>query len=304
MSITTFNHLVELLVRRGQRRRLAVVNGIDDHTQRAVEMALDEGIVNIIFVGGKKIISRNQAMAHYHSHIEYVPADNPDDAARRAVALCREGKADMLMKGRINTDNLLRAVLNKETGMLPKGNVLTQITMTEVPGFDRLLIFTDSAVIPFPTQEQRVAQVRYVVNAWHFMGVEEPRIALIHCSEKVDERHFPYTAGYKDIIAMAQRGDFGKCIVDGPLDIGTAVSPQALATKGRQRPPQNTLDIHPRPYGQRPTGCHDPRRPALPWRQRREQVPQHRPRSPVAAPPPISPAPYKVSIGRRAFHGL
>lgn len=242
MSITTFNHLVKLLVRRGQRRRLAVVNGIDDHTQRAVEMALDEGIVNIIFVGGKEIISRNQAMAHYHSHIEYVPADNPDDAARRAVALCREGKADMLMKGRINTDNLLRAVLNKETGMLPKGNVLTQITMTEVPGFDRLLIFTDSAVIPFPTQEQRVAQVRYVVNAWHFMGVEEPRIALIHCSEKVDERHFPYTAGYKDIIAMAQRGDFGKCIVDGPLDIGTAVSPQALATKGLSSPLEGRAD--------------------------------------------------------------
>ena len=238
----TFENLIELLARRGTRKRLAVVNGIDEHTQRAVEMALDEGLVDVTFVGGHDIICRNQAMEHYHSHISYVDADNPDDAARRAVEIIRQGKADMLMKGRINTDNLLRAVLNKEDGMLPKGNVLTQLTLAQVPDFDRMFMFTDAAVIPFPTQEQRIAQVRYVVNAWHVMGEETPRVALVHCSEKVDARHFPYTEGYKDIIDMAKRGEFGKCIVDGPLDISCALSEKALKTKGLSSPLEGRAD--------------------------------------------------------------
>lgn len=242
MPITTFENLIELLARRGQRRRVAVVNGVDEHTQRAVEMALDEGIVDVIFVGGRDIICRNQAMQHYHSHITYVDAAGADEAADRAVEIIRQGGADMLMKGRINTDNLLRAVLNKDHGMLPKGNVLTQITLAEIPGYDHMILFTDAAVIPFPTQEQRIAQVRYVVNAWHTIGVEEPRVSLIHCSEKADERHFPYTAGYKDIIAMAEKGDFGKCIVDGPLDIATSLSPKALEVKGLKSPLEGRAD--------------------------------------------------------------
>lgn len=242
MSITTFEHLIELLVGRGKRKRLAVVNGIDNHTLRAVEMALDEGFVDVIFVGGCDTISRNQVMQHYHNHISYVDAKTPDEAARKAVEIVRQGKADMLMKGRINTDNLLRAVLNKEDGMLPKGNVLTQITLAQIPDYNHMILFTDAAVIPFPTQQQRIAQVRYVVNAWHVMGVEEPRIALIHCSEKVDERHFPYTAGYKDIIGMAKHGEFGKCIVDGPLDISTSLSPTALKVKGLSSPLEGKAD--------------------------------------------------------------
>lgn len=230
--IKTFEDLIKLLTKRGARKRLAVVNGIDTHTQRAVEMALDEGFVDIIFVGGKEIISRNQAMAHYHNHIEYVDADNHIDAAHKAVELVRDGKADMLMKGRINTDDLLRAVLDKEKGMLAPGSVLTQLTLAQIPGYDHMIMFTDAAVIPFPTQEQRMEQVKYLVKAWHIMGVDKPRVSLIHCSEKTDARHFPYTEGYKTIIQAAREDVFGPCIVDGPLDLITSLSPEGLAAKG------------------------------------------------------------------------
>lgn len=232
MAIKNFEDLIALLVKRGSRKRLAVVNATDTHTQRAVEMALDEGLVDVTFVGGCDSVSRNQAMQHYHNHVEYIDATDPIDAAHKAVGLVRQGKADMLMKGRLNTDDLLRAVLDKQTGMLAKGSVLTQITLTEIPGYDHMIMFTDAAVIPFPTQEQREAQIRYVVNAWHIIGVKEPRVSLIHCSEKTDGRHFPYTEGYKDIIEKSKQGFFGPCIIDGPLDLTTSLSPEALATKG------------------------------------------------------------------------
>lgn len=240
--IRTFDDLIRSLAKRGTRKRLAVVNGIDTHTQRAVEMALDEGLVDVIFVGGQEVIGRNQAMEHYHNHVAYMSADSRADAAHKAVGLVRDGKADMLMKGRINTDDLLRAVLDKKDGMLAPGSVLTQITLAEIPDYDHMIMFTDAAVIPFPTQEQRMEQVKYVVKAWHIMGVDKPKVSLIHCSEKTDGRHFPYTEGYKDIINAAREDIFGPCVIDGPLDLTTSLSPEALAAKGLTSPLEGHAD--------------------------------------------------------------
>ena len=140
------------------------------------------------------------------------------------------------MKGLINTDNLLHAVLNKETGILPKGRVLTHVTATEIPTYPKLIFFTDPAVIPYPTQEQRMEQVRYVADLCHSFGIEEPRLSLIHCTEKPNEKFFPFTIGYKDIIDEAKKGTFGKCIVDGPLDVKTSCDLEAMQTKGIESP--------------------------------------------------------------------
>ena len=144
--------------------------------------------------------------------------DDKDECARRAVSMVRNGEADILMKGLINTDNVLRAILHKETGILRPGHVLTHIAMAEIPKYEKLLFFTDAAVIPVPTKEQRRQQVHYVNYVCHALGIEEPRISLIHCAEKVSEKTFPYTVDYLDIIALAQSGYFGRCIIDGPLE--------------------------------------------------------------------------------------
>ena len=152
------------------------------------------------------------------------------------MKMVREGRADILMKGLINTDNLLHVVLDKETGILPRGNVLTHITASQLPEYDKMLFFTDSAVIPYPTQEQRIQQIRYMVYVCHALGIEEPKISLIHCTEKVNEKYFPFTLGYKEIIKMAENGDFGRCIIDGPLDLKTSVSPESMRIKGINSP--------------------------------------------------------------------
>ena len=150
---------------------------------------------------------------------------------RKAVELVRQGKADALMKGFVNTDVLLRAILNKEKGILPKGSVLTHITAAKIPSYPKLLFFTDPAVLPFPTHEQRMEQIKYVSNFCHAFNIEQPKISLIHCSEKPDGKHFPYTEGYLELKKMAAEGAFGNCIVDGPLDLKTSCSAEALADK-------------------------------------------------------------------------
>lgn len=234
--MNSFDQLVKHLKNNCMRKTVAVVWAADASTQHAVTMALADGFVEVVFVGCVQQLTQVEDLRPYQENITYVDAESPDEAAAKAVALVRDGKVDVLMKGLINTDNLLRAVLNKETGILPSGNVLTHVTVADIPAYERLLLFSDPAVIPYPTHEQRIKQVEYISGMCHKLGTAEPRIALIHCSEKVNEKHFPHTAGYKEIATMAQAGAFGKCIVDGPLDVKTSCCRESMATKGITSP--------------------------------------------------------------------
>lgn len=238
--IRNFEELVSHLSQRTERRRVAVVCPNDHSSQEAVARALDEGIADILTVGADE--EAKAFFAKYGERIESVDAPDVDEAATKAVALVREGRADVLMKGLLNTDNLLRAVLNKETGILPKGRVLTHIACAQMPQYDRLLFCTDVAVIPRPTKEQREEQLRYVLELCRTMGVEKPRVALINCSEKVNEKHFPHTVEYRELVAKAEAGEFGPCIVDGPMDLKTSLSEAALKKKHLESPIEGKAD--------------------------------------------------------------
>jgi len=235
-TIQNFEELISHLGERTEKRRVAVVCPYDESTQGAVQKAIDEGFIEPVLVG------EPQKLGDALPDVPRVEATDDDDAAAKAVALVKDGKADVLMKGLLNTDNLLRAVLNKEKGILEKGRVLTHLTCAEVPEYNKLLFMTDVAVIPYPTKEQREQQLHYLLNLCRSMGVEEPRIALINCSEKVNEKHFPFTVEYQELIARTQAGDYGRCIVDGPLDLKTSLSAAALHKKGLTSPLEGQAD--------------------------------------------------------------
>ena len=230
-NISHFAALTDYLSQ-GRRKRVAVVCGEDEHTSSAVLRAVKEGFVKVVFVGTAEAQAENESLRSVAEHVDVITVASPDDAAHEAVALVRRGEADVLMKGLINTDNLLRAVLNKEDGILPQGHLLTHIAVAEVPDYPKLLFFTDAAVLPYPTQEQREQQVKYMATLCHRFGIDEPRISLIHCSEKVDGRHFPHTLGYISIISKAADGVYGRCKVDGPLDVKTSLCVESMRTKG------------------------------------------------------------------------
>lgn len=238
--IKNFDELLSHLSSRSERKRVAVVCPHDPSTKEAVKQALDAGFIDALLVGEPDKIG--DFGKEYGERVSRFDATDADDAARRAVALVRQEKADVLMKGLLNTDQLLRAVLNKEEGILPKGQVLTHVTCAQLPQMDRLLFCTDVAVIPCPTAEQREQQLRYVLDECRQMGVEEPRVALINCSEQVNAKHFPHTVEYRELVARTEKGEFGPCIVDGPLDLKTALSAAALHKKGLQSPLEGESD--------------------------------------------------------------
>ena len=219
-TILTFHEMHQRVAEGNRQLRIVAVNPTDEATREALRR-VEEGRM---------------------AEVLRVTDSLPERAAEKAVALVRRGDANVLMKGLIGTDILLRALLNKVSGLLPEGRVLTHVSVAEIPNYPRLLFFTDAAVIPYPTQRQRVEQVRYTTGICHRMGIREPRIALIHCAEH-GGRQFPFVEGYADIKAQAARGDFGRCIVDGPLDVKSACSLQALQAKGIISPLEGDSDV-------------------------------------------------------------
>jgi len=161
---------------------------------------------------------------------------------QRAVQLVHDGEGDVLMKGLVNSDDLLRHILNKTYGLRPTGAVITHASAVSLPGFDRLVVLSDVAVIPYPTLEQRAAQLDYTVALSRTLGTACPRVALLHCTEKVSEA-FPVTLDYVELCRRAAAGEWGEVLVDGPLDLLCALSPEGLADKGLESPLEGRADV-------------------------------------------------------------
>ncbi len=242
--IVNFKALPERLRSLGKRVTVAVASPADSHTEEVIERSIKEDFAQFILVAvdAKQAIAQRLA-SDYPDHVRIIIATDDDDAAQLAVKEVREARADVLMKGSLNTDNLLRAVLNKEHGILVKGSVLTHIAVAEVPGMNRLMFFSDAAVIPFPTTEQLDAVTKYLSDTWRSItGQECPRIALTHCTEKTSEK-FPITISYQEVKKYAAEGRYGNVCIDGPMDVKTACDAESGAIKGIASPVVGNADI-------------------------------------------------------------
>lgn len=242
--IVNLKALPERLRALGKQVTVAVACPADAHTEEVIERGINERIANFILVAvdGKADVAQRLHKAHPNL-VSLIPATDDDDAARKAVLEVRMGHADVLMKGTINTDNLLRAVLNKEHGILCKGSVLTHIAVADIPSFNRLLFFSDAAVIPYPTYEQFDAIVAYATDTCRSItGKLCPKVALTHCTEKVSDK-FPLTLSYMQIKENAANGRYGDINVDGPMDVKTACDAESGAIKGICSPVVGAADI-------------------------------------------------------------
>ena len=242
-EIRTLTQMVNRLRSTGIRRRVAVVCPNDPHTIYVITRAVQEEIADFILVVERRFReSAYQLHAASPDFVKVRETDTPDEAAALAVELVRNGEADILMKGLINTDNLLRAVLNKDKGLLPHGAVLSHITLAQIPLYHKLLFFSDAAVIPKPSFPQFEEMIRNNINVCRRLGCSEPRIALIHCSEKVNEK-FPHTLSYVQLKEEATMGKFGDVFIDGPMDAKTACDAHSGEIKGMSSPVVGNADM-------------------------------------------------------------
>lgn len=241
--VQSLSQMVSRLRLHNIRRRVAVVCPNDPHTEYVIIRSLREEIAEYLLVTDRA----HHDMAYRlrsasPDFIQVYETDTPDEAAAYAVQLVRMGDADILMKGLINTDNLLRAVLKKEDGLLPSGGVLSHMAVAQIPLYHKLLFFSDAAVIPRPTLEQYRQMIANDVALCRRLGCEQPRVALIHCTEKTSEK-FPHTLSYAQLKLEAEQGAFGPVFIDGPMDAKTACDRHSGEIKGLSSPVIGNADI-------------------------------------------------------------
>ena len=241
--IQNFDDLLSRLSQMRSRKRVAMACPADSHTRYVVERGLSEGFADFALVCAEECKPEFASLKEqYPDRVEVMIEPTADNAARKAVALAKEGAADVLMKGTINTDNLLHAVLDKEHGLLRPGSVLSHVTATHIPAYGKLVVFADAAVIPRPTLEQFDAILGYAVGISRRIGVACPRAALVNFTEKVSEK-FPHTLYYMELKQRAADGHYGDVLVDGPMDVKTALDAESGQIKGISSPVVGNADI-------------------------------------------------------------
>lgn len=242
MIYRNFDELIAKQKARPNAARMAVAAAGDEHTIEAVLHARAEGIVRPILVGDKAII--DAALERFG---ETVPAEDiydvPDiaQAAGFAVSLVREGKADLLMKGKLDTNVLLRPVVNKETG-LGRGGVMSHFTAFQIPNYHKLLVAVDGGMVPYPTLEQKKAIIDNTVGALRAMGYDEVKVGVLACIEKVNPK-MPETVEADLLKQMNRRGEITGCYVEGPISYDCAMSKEIAAFKGYDSPVAGDADV-------------------------------------------------------------
>lgn len=228
--------------RAGSPVQIAIAAGQDPDVIEAMKRAEEIGLATGIFVGHpEKIRSLAPAAEWEIPHDRLIPEPDDDAAARKAIALIREGRAALLMKGKIKTSSLVKAVLDKEAG-LRAGRLLSQVIVFEVPGWNRLMLMTDAAINIAPTLDQKAEICRNAIEVAHAIGIENPRLALL-CALELVNADMPATVDAAALTMMNRRGQLTGAYVEGPIALDVPLSRFAADRKKIDSPLVENTDI-------------------------------------------------------------
>lgn len=230
MAISKLDQMFDLLKTRSKKRIVAAYAN-DSHTIGAVSMAIDMGLVDGTLVGDEPTILKVCAEERIDAS-KFLIVNEPNEvlAARKAVELINAGKGDILMKGLVSTDNYMRAILNKENGLLPPKGVLSHVAVMEIPTYHKLLFVSDVAVIPNPDLNQKTAIANYLIECAMMLGIQKPKVAAITASEKV----LPSMQSCVEasiLAKMSERGQLRGGVVDGPISLDVAIDAEVAEIK-------------------------------------------------------------------------
>ncbi len=241
-AIRKLDEIAERLKSKNRKYRVAVALAEDSNTLNAVYRAVSEGFVHALMIGDPKKINTICAQNKINPEIfEIIAAGSDIEALEIAVSMVKNGEADVLMKGLVGTDKFLKAVLNKESGLMQKGKIMSYVCALELPDYHKLLFVSDTAVLTFPELKERKVMIEYTVNMAHRFGIERPKVALISATEKVTPA-MPSTIDDALLSKMADRGQIKGCEVDGPMDVFIACDAESARIKGVESPVAGDAD--------------------------------------------------------------
>ena len=241
MAITSFAQLMEEAREVGPKT-VAIAAAQEKEILLAAQDAETQELCECVLVGDRAVIKE---IAQENSidirRMMVIHEPKPKQAARKVMELVHLGHAQMAMKGKIETGDFLRAALDTEVG-LRMGRLLTHVGIFEIPGFDRLIFISDAGVVVAPTMEQKIEIVQNAIYVAQRLGVEQPRVAILAATEMVNPK-IPTTLDAANLSKMADRGQIKGGLIDGPLALDNAISPESAQIKGIKSDVAGRADI-------------------------------------------------------------
>ncbi|MGX7107866.1 phosphate acyltransferase [Facklamia miroungae] len=206
---------------------MAIVKAADDEVMKSAKKAAEEDNIKVILIDDKDKLE--QLVKKYElssNHYEIINETNESKAAIQAVRLVREGKVGAIMKGKLSTGQLLKHVVDKETGIVKSG-LLTHVAVIYVPKLNRLLGITDGGMVLQPNKDEFKQIISNGIDVFHKLGVIKPKVALLSAAETLIPKLL--SSVYFDEIT--KENDFSQAIIEGPLSIDISLSPEIANEK-------------------------------------------------------------------------
>lgn len=242
MVIRNFDQLIKQVASFKEKKKVAVVAAHEEHTLEAVFKAKEDNIVEPILIGCKEKIKEIMEKNNYTLEDEAI-IDILDErqAAYKAVELVKENKVNSIMKGKIQTADLLKAVVDKERG-IRTGRLMTHFAILEVPTYHKLLVITDGGMVMYPNLEQKKDIIQNAVDVLLSLGYEKPKVGVLAAVEKVNPK-MQETVDAAELKKMAEEGELTNCIVEGPISYDIAMNKESASIKGFDSPVVEDVDI-------------------------------------------------------------
>ncbi|MDR1043920.1 MAG: phosphate butyryltransferase [Candidatus Adiutrix sp.] len=242
MAIPNFEQIIQQARDSKKMTPASVACAEEEHVLEAVIRAWKEKIIQPWLVGDRdriKALLKERDESFPDEFI--VGADDKEKAAFKAVQLIREGRAAYLIKGLIETSVIVRALLNKETG-LPTGRTLSHMSITHIPGHRKLLVITDAAIIISPDLSQKADIIQNAVNGLRALGYDRPKVAVLTSIETVNPK-MPESVEAAELKKKWEAGEITGCCLEGPIALDLALNAEAAAVKGYQSEVVGDADI-------------------------------------------------------------
>ena len=236
--IKNFEQLKEMLKAMPVKRKVAVVPAQDDHTLEAISHAYRDGMVEPVLIGDEAAIREILAQIGTDADkMTIIHVEDPTEAIQKAADMARDGEVDCIMKGKTETGALMKVLVNRERG-IRKNDTMSLLAFMESPNYHKVFAITDVGLLTYPSKDQKKAAIQNAVEAFHALGVEQPKVAILAAVEKVNPK-------MKETVEAAEIKEEGVegCIIEGPISYDLAMDPASAPIKGYVSPVAGDADL-------------------------------------------------------------
>lgn len=236
--IKNFEQLKEMLKAMPVKRKVAVVPAQDEHTLEAISHAYRDGMVEPVLIGDEPKIREILAQIGTDADkMTIIHVEDPTEAIQKAADMARDGEVDCIMKGKTETGALMKVLVNRERG-IRKNDTMSLLAFMESPNYHKVFAITDVGLLTYPSKDQKKAAIQNAVEAFHALGVEQPKVAILAAVEKVNPK-------MKETVEAAEIKEEGVdgCIIEGPISYDLAMDPASAPIKGYVSPVAGDVDL-------------------------------------------------------------